>query len=149
MSERILQIIEHYKQPDPVGIPEAPIPDPMLLPDMKQSFSLGTMNFKDQKLYGLKRFRIRHIIADVNAMKVECALSIEQILVRGNYTLSSWFSRSRGPFVVQLDNVKITAIARMDVERSGQLEAQEIDMDISFEKILMNFTNIGALFQSK
>lgn len=149
MSEKVFEIIEHYKQPDPVGIPGAPIPDPMILPDMKQSFSVGTMNFKNQKLYGLKNFRIRHIVADINAMKVESSLTIALLTVEGNYTLSSWFSRSKGPFIVQLENVKITAIARLDVERSGQLEAQEIDMDISFEKISMNFTGIGALFQSE
>lgn len=149
MSKRILEILDHFKQADPVGIPGAPIPDPMELPDMKQSFSLGTMNFKNQKLYGLKNFRIRHITADINALKVESSLTIELVTVEGNYTLSSWFSRSRGPFIVQLQNVKVTAIARLDVERSGQLEAQEIDMDISFENINMNFTGIGALFQSK
>lgn len=149
MSEKIFEILEHYKQPDPVGIPGAPIPDPMVLPDMKQSFSVGTMNFKNQKLYGLKNFRIRHIVADINAMKLESSLTIALLTVEGNYTLSSWFSRSKGPFIVQLQNVKITAIARLDVERSGQLEAQEIDMDISFETISMNFTGIGALFQSE
>lgn len=149
MSERFLEILEHYKQPDPIGIPGAPIPDPMDLPDMRNSFSMGTMNFKNQKLYGLKNFRINHIIADLNSMKVECGLTIEDVIVKGNYTLSSWFSRSKGPFVVQLKNVKVTAIARLEVERSGELEAQEIDMDISFQKIAMNFTGIGALFQSK
>lgn len=149
MSERVLEIINHYKQPDPMGLPGAPIPDPMELPDMKQAFSLGTMNFKNQKLYGLKNFRIHHVVADINAMKVECGLNIELLTVKGNYTLSSWFSRSRGPFIVQLKNVKVTAVARLEVERNGQLEAQEIDMDIKFEKIAMNFTGIGTLFQSK
>lgn len=149
MSERLLEMLEHYKQPDPVGVPGAPIPDPMDLPDMKQSFSLGTMNFKNQQLTGLKNFRISHIVADINAMKVECGLNIALLTVKGNYTLSSWFSRSKGPFTVQLQNVKVTAIARLDVERSGQLEAQEIDMDIGFERINMNFVGIGALFQSK
>lgn len=149
MSERILEILEHYKQPDPVGLPGSPIPDPMSVPDMRKSFSVGTMNCKNQSLHGLKNFRIQHILVDINAMKVESTIDIKKILVEGNYTLSSWFSKSKGPFSVQLQNVKITAIARLDVGRSGQLEAQEIDMDISFENIALNFQGIGTLFQSK
>lgn len=149
IGERLLEILEHYKQPDPVGVPGVPIPDPMDLPDMKQSFSMGTMNFMKQKLSGLKHFRIHHVVADINALKVECTLKIEKLTVIGNYTLSSWFSKSKGPFSVHLSNLTVTAIARLDVERSGQLEAQEINMDISFKNIEMNFVGIGALFRSK
>lgn len=149
MGERLLEILEHYKQPDPMGVPGVPIPDPMDLPDMKQSFSMGTMNFMKQKLSGLKKFRIHHVVADINALKVECTLKIEELTVVGNYTLSSWFSRSKGPFSVRLTNLTVTAVARLDVERSGQLEAQEINMDISFKNIEMNFVGIGALFRSK
>lgn len=80
-------ILEHYKQQDPVGLPGAPIPDPLLIPPMNHSFSVGRMNFKDVKLYGLKKFRIEHVTADVAAMKVEAALLIEKMDVIGNYTL--------------------------------------------------------------
>lgn len=150
MSQRILEIMDHYNQPDPVGIPGAPIPDAMALPDKKQSVAFGsTMHFMNQKLYGLKNFRIKHIVVDINAMKVESELYIDLVTVTGNYTLKSWLNKAKGPFAVQLRNVNIKATARLDVERNGQLEAQEIDMDIKFEKITMNFTNIGGFFQSE
>lgn len=46
LSETIMTILEHYKQDDPLGIPGAPIPDPMPIPDMKKSFSMARLNMK-------------------------------------------------------------------------------------------------------
>lgn len=110
LSASVLAIMEHYKQPDPVGIPGAPIPDPMDIPNMKHSFSIGRMEFKNVKLYGLKNFRIEHVVADVTEMKVTASLTIEVLDVKGNYTLSTWLSRAHGPFTVKLTKVGILAI---------------------------------------
>lgn len=70
MSEHILEIIEHYKQEDPIGVPGVPIPEPLDIPPMKQTFSLATMHFSNVKLYGLSKFRIDHIESDLAAMQV-------------------------------------------------------------------------------
>ncbi|KAG5899931.1 hypothetical protein JTB14_002482 [Gonioctena quinquepunctata] len=99
-SETVLKILEHYKQADPIGLPGAPIPDPMDVPNMKHSFSVGRMTFNNAKLYGLKKFRIDHVVADITEMKVEAALTIDVLDVIGNYTLSTWISRAKGPFTV-------------------------------------------------
>ncbi|KAJ8918627.1 hypothetical protein NQ315_013133 [Exocentrus adspersus] len=143
ISDTILAMLEHFKQPDPVGLPGAPIPDPMDIPEMKHSFSVGRMTFFNVKLYGLKKFRIDHINADISAMKVEAALTIDRLNVIGNYTLSAFFSKSRGPFTVVLTKVYVVAIASLEVERNGQLEAQEMDMDIKFKDISMDFKGLG------
>ncbi|XP_018568650.1 uncharacterized protein LOC108908942 [Anoplophora glabripennis] len=142
-SETVLSMLDHFKQPDPVGLPGAPIPDPMDIPNMKHSFSVGKMTFFNVKLYGLKNFRIDHINADLSAMKVEAALTIEKLDVIGNYTLSAFFSKSKGPFTVVLTKVYVVAIASLEVERKGQLEAQEMDMDIKFKDISMDFKGLG------
>ncbi|KAJ8964503.1 hypothetical protein NQ314_004791 [Rhamnusium bicolor] len=143
LSESIMAILEHYKQPDPIGLPGAPIPDPMDIPPLKHSFSVGKMDFYNVKLYGLKKFRIDHINADISDMKVEAALTIEKLDVIGNYTLSTWLSRAKGPFTVKLSHVYVVAIATLKVERNGQLEAQEMDMDIKFKDIAMDFKGLG------
>lgn len=151
-SETVLAMLKHFKQPDPVGLPGAPIPDPMDIPNMKHSFSVGKMTFFNVKLYGLKNFRIDHINADLSAMKVEAALTIEKLDVKGNYTLSALFSRSKGPFTVVLTKVYVVAVASLEVERNGQLEAQEMDMDIKFKDISMDFKGLGFfanMFQGK
>jgi Haemolymph juvenile hormone binding protein (JHBP). len=75
---------------------------------------------------------------------------IDKLEILGNYTMSSWFSRSQGRFNVTLSNVYIEGLAKLEVERGGQLQAQNIDMDIVFENIAMNFENLGfmgSLFQ--
>lgn len=84
MSEHILEIIEHYKQEDPVGVPGVPIPEPLDIPPLKQSFSVATMNFKNVKLYGLSKFRIDHIESDLAAMQV----TIDCTVIK--YTLSKY-----------------------------------------------------------
>lgn len=63
--------------------------------------------------------------------------------VNGTYTLSTWFSRSQGPFTVKLTDVYVEGVAKLEVERDGQLQAQEMKMDITFQNIAMNFENLG------
>lgn len=70
MSEQIMQILEHYKQDDPVGLPNVPVPDPMLIPDMKHSFSVATMNFKNASVHGLSSFRIQKMESNIPEMEV-------------------------------------------------------------------------------
>ncbi|XP_018326979.1 uncharacterized protein LOC108738193 isoform X3 [Agrilus planipennis] len=145
LSDYVLTILEHFKQKDPVGLPGAPIPDPMDIPPMTHSFSVGRMNMKNVKLYGLKKFRIDHMLVDLAAMQVEVRINIKKLHVFGNYTLSTWLSSSNGPFTVNLTNVFVKGIARLEVERGGHLEAQEMNMDINFKDISMNFERLGFL----
>lgn len=82
MSENILEILEHFKQPDPVGLPGAKIPDPYPVPDMKQTLSFGTvLYFKDSAVYGISKFRIVYINVEVGAMEVSYRLI--RIIVNG------------------------------------------------------------------
>lgn len=145
VSDQVRAILEHYKKDDPVGLPGAPVPDPMPIPDMKHSFSVATMQFRTANLYGLSKFRIEHIQSDLAAMQVIVGLRIETLEVLGNYTMSTWFSRSSGRFNVTLSNVYIEGHAKLEVERGGQLQAQNIEMDIMFQEIAMNFENLGFM----
>ncbi|XP_066246839.1 uncharacterized protein [Euwallacea similis] len=150
LSEYILIILDHYKQQDPVGIPGAPIPDPLLIPPMNHSFSVGRMNFRDVELYGLKKFRIQHITANIAEMKVEAALLIDKMDIIGNYTLRTWFSSAQGAFTVKLTKVNIKAEANLEVQKNGSLEAQDIAMDITFKDMAMDFQGLGffaSMFQ--
>ena len=70
-SDKIRAILEHYKQPDPVGMPGVPIPDPMPIPDMKQNYAVGTtMNFKKTTVHGLSQFRIVSVHSHLDNMQV-------------------------------------------------------------------------------
>jgi hypothetical protein len=70
LSDQVRLILDHYKQEDPVGLPGAPVSDPMPIPDMKHSFTYATMHFKSANVHGLSRFRIQHIKSDLAALKV-------------------------------------------------------------------------------
>ena len=145
LGDHIRAILKHYQQDDPVGLPGAPIPDPMSVPDMKHSFSIYTMNFKQVNVYGLAKFRIVHMESELALMQVSVTLSIETLDIRGLYTLSSWLSRSAGNFTVKLTGVNVQGIARLEVGDDGKLQASDIDMDLTFDKIDMDFKNLGFL----
>lgn len=63
--------------------------------------------------------------------------------VLGNYTLSSFFSKAEGPFTVILKNVFVKGNASLTVERDGKIRTQDINMDITFSDMTMNFENLG------
>lgn len=145
LSQYVLAILEHYKQSDPVGLPEVPIPDPFLLPPLTHSFSVGRMIFNDMKLYNLSKFRIRHINTNLADMTAEAGVTLDNLLVEGNYTLKTWLSTTTGPFAVTLDDVYVQAIAKLEVQRNGSLEAQDIQMDITYKYIDIQFENLPLL----
>lgn len=47
-----------------------PIPDPLPVPDMKHSFSMYTMNFKQMNVYDLSKFRIVNMESELALMQV-------------------------------------------------------------------------------
>lgn len=143
LSENILAMIEHFKQPDPVGLPGAEIPDPYPVPDMKQSLSFGTLNFKNTAVHGISKFRILYVDAEIGAMEVHAGMTIDVLQARGNYTLSTWLNRAQGPFTVNVTGLKVTAKANLGVERDGKLRAQDIVIDLGFNTISVNFENLG------
>ncbi|CAG5036381.1 unnamed protein product [Parnassius apollo] len=150
MSEQILEILEHFKKPNPVGIPGAEIPEPYSVPDMKQSLSLGTLYFKNTAVYGISKFRILYVNAEIGAMAVHAGLVIDKLQARGNYTLWTWLNKAQGPFTVDIAGLKILARASLGVERNGKLQAQDISIDLSFSNIAVNFENLGffgSMFQ--
>jgi hypothetical protein len=76
---------------------------------------------------------------------------VDEMIMVGNYSLGSFFSRSQGPFTVILKNVFVQGNATLAVERDGKIRTQDIKMDITFSDMSMDFQNLGfmaAVFQS-
>ena len=70
LAAQLFAVLEHYKQPDPVGLPNVPIPDPMKVPDMVKSLGMATLRMKNVQAHGLSQFRIKYLNADLKEMKV-------------------------------------------------------------------------------
>lgn len=70
MSAQIIALLEHYKQKDPLGIPGAPVLDPLPVPYTKQSMGMATLTMKNASAYGLSKFRIKSVAVDVNELMV-------------------------------------------------------------------------------
>ncbi|XP_035895392.1 uncharacterized protein LOC118504685 [Anopheles stephensi] len=151
LSEQLFAIIDLYKQEDPVGLPGATIPDPMPIPEIKQSFSFAKMHLRNVLAHGMSRFRIRYFHTELNSMSVTTQISIDEITVNGNYTMSTFFNRAEGPFTVLMRNVLTKANVSLAVERDGTLRTKDIELDIAFDDMAMDFQNLGfmgSIFQS-
>lgn len=77
-------------------------------------------------------------------------MRIDSLDIRGLYTITSWLTNSAGEFTVKLTGVNVEGIARLEVANDGKLQAQNIDMDLTFEQIDLDFKNLGffgAVFQ--
>lgn len=77
--------------------------------------------------------------------QVSVTVKINSLDIRGLYTMMSWLSKSNGNFTVKLTGVNVEGIARLEVATDGKLHAQDIDMDLTFDKIDLDFTNLGFL----
>lgn len=70
LSEQIRKILKHYQQPEPVGFPGAPIPDPLSLPDLKKSVGILDMVMNNITVHGLSKFEVDQINVDLKNMTV-------------------------------------------------------------------------------
>lgn len=61
----------------------------------------------------------------------------------GNYTLTSLFSQTSGPYNVTLTNVVALGNASVAVERDGKIKTQYISMDMHFSSLTTDFKNLG------
>ncbi|XP_005180333.1 uncharacterized protein LOC101891975 [Musca domestica] len=145
LAAQLYAVLNHYKQEDPIGFPGAPVPDPMDVPDMKKNLGMATLSMYDVQSYGLSKFRIVSIKADLNAMTVKCAVELDEMITKGSYTLTSFFSKANGPFIVILKKVLITGVATLAVQRDGHLLTDHIKMDVTFADMSMDFQNLGFL----
>ncbi|KAG5680013.1 hypothetical protein PVAND_009546 [Polypedilum vanderplanki] len=152
MTQKVYQIIDHFKNDDPVGIPSLEIPDPISVPDVQQNINVGKLFMSKVKAYGVSQFRIQNVTVEVDRkMEANCGLLFDTLILRGNYSLSSFLARSQGPFVIIISNVVVTANANLKINREGKIRTNEIDADITLAKMNVSFSNLGLLasfFQS-
>ncbi|XP_049887811.1 uncharacterized protein LOC126382111 [Pectinophora gossypiella] len=146
MSEHILAVMEHFKKPDPMGIPGVEIPDPYSVPDMRKSVTFfDTLYLERTAVHGISKLRVLYINADFEDMEVRAAMYIDNLQARGTYRYSSLLMPRMGPFTVNVTGLQITPRASLGVEIDGKLSAQDIVIDLSFDTISVNFENLGAL----
>ncbi|XP_063242779.1 uncharacterized protein LOC134542446 isoform X2 [Bacillus rossius redtenbacheri] len=76
---------------------------------------------------------------------VTVKVTIDLLQMKGQYTLSSLFTRSSGDFLVNLTTAHVIGHGKLQVQRSGQLQAEDINMDIVVEDISLDFQNLGFM----
>lgn len=77
------------------------------------------------------------------SFQVHATMLIDKLTARGNYTMVSWFQKASGPYTVDITGLKILAHANLGVERDGKLRAQDMQIDLAFSTINVNFQNLG------
>lgn len=79
-------------------------------------------------------------------MQANAEINLDELLVKGDYTMSSLFTKANGPFTVILKNVVVKGNATLGVERDGQIRTQNIVMDMGFTDMSMDFQNLGLFY---
>lgn len=148
LTTQVLAVVDHFKQKDPVGIPGAPVPEPMIIPMIEQSFSVGKMKMTNVSIFGLSKFRIKYSKIDLNSMSAKAVIYLEKMHMEGTYSFRALFSSATGPFTVDMQDVYTYANLTLGVNLDGKIETQDIAMDIiSDKKIDVDFKNLGERLQ--
>lgn len=82
-------------------------------------------------------------------LQVNSGIQLDIMTVKGNYTLSSFFSKTEGPFTVILKDVFVKGNASLAVERDGKIRTQQVHIDMTFADMSMNFQNLGLFLLKK
>lgn len=98
MGKQLFAIIDHFKDPDPIGLPIVPIPDPIESNQpVEQNINVGKLVMRDVKVYGVSQFRIQNVTVEMDKrMEATCGLVFETLTMIGNYSLSSFLTKSNG-----------------------------------------------------
>lgn len=106
MAKQLFAVIDHFKNPDPIGLP-VPIPDPIESPEpVEQNINVGKLVMRDVKVYGISKFRIQNVTVEMDKkMEAGCGLVFDTLTMRGNYSLSSLFMKSNGMLISLSSNV--------------------------------------------
>lgn len=75
--------------------------------------------------------------------EVSVAVRLDSLNIHGLYRLKTWLSESTGNFTSKLTGVNVEGLARLEVATDGKLQAANIDMDLTFDKIDLDFKNLG------
>lgn len=121
------------------------------MPDQSFKLTVGTMKLNGAKIYGLKNFKIEEVSTEIKDMKAKCGITFEIFQMKGNYQLSSFFTKSKGPFTINITKVEFDGEARLEVRKDGNLRTQSIQCDLKYGDMKLNFENLGGLgsiFQS-
>lgn len=95
--------------------------------------------------------RILFIFSSTNQQKVlsfsQFTLEIlfKKLEIKGNYTLTQWWSQSKGRFVVSLLDVTMEGKATLVVNLAGKLEAERINTNARVGSIKLDFQNLGIM----
>ncbi|XP_038209580.1 uncharacterized protein LOC119830583 [Zerene cesonia] len=146
LTKYIMEVLEHFKTPDPVGLPGANIPDPYHVPDMKQYLTFGgSIAFKNTAVLGISKFRLSYVNVEASAMQGTAILGIDKLHAHGNYSLHTWLKTYSGNYTADVEGIKATGLATLGVETDGRVRVQNVSIDIAVKKIDVQFENSGIL----
>ncbi|XP_039276257.1 uncharacterized protein LOC111054250 [Nilaparvata lugens] len=156
MADQVRAVLQHYKNnTGPVGLPDAvyKILDPMPIPPIELISNLYVkLTMLNCSVHGLSKSQIESIHTNLTENpQILAEMKIESLKVIGNYSLTSLFSRSVYSCMVTMYNVSVLSLTELSSSLQGTLEASNMDMDISADKIHIDFQNIGylaSLFQN-
>ncbi|XP_050432754.1 uncharacterized protein LOC126840835 [Adelges cooleyi] len=127
-------VLEHYQNPDPVGLPKAitpPYSDPEPIPDTD---NMG-WNIYNSTMRGHSKFRLKQLYLNIVDLQLEFGISIDTLEVVGNYSTWQVIHTYRGYYNVTLVDLHIDGHVSLKVGDSGHLETNKINMNMNYKSL--------------
>lgn len=90
-------------------------------------------------------FLFNQLTEDLSFSQFTLEILFKKLEIKGNYTLTQWWSQSKGRFVVSLLDVTMEGKATLVVNLAGKLEAERINTNARVGSIKLDFQNLGIM----
>jgi len=146
LEDTIREVIKHFKKDDPRGLPGSLVPDPMPVPaKIDQDVAGADIKLEDMILTGLSLFELRDVKVDLSAQEFRYEIFFQSLTALGKYELYYFWQTYEGDFNITLENVKATGTGILEVGANGTVQLNDVQTDVGFENIDVNFHNLGGL----
>ncbi|GAB6032095.1 hypothetical protein CHUAL_010459 [Chamberlinius hualienensis] len=156
VSQYLRQVLEGFRRQMNTGVPELRIPvlDPLQIVDfnldegiLKGGITVIRASFSEVNIKGLSQFIIRHLLVNLETLRLDLTLIVPNLHVEGVYELDGKAVgfvplSGHGPFWVAALELVATGYASLRINSEDHLDLQKLNIDLNVDKIGLNFDNL-------
>jgi hypothetical protein len=144
MSEKIRKVLQFYRLHKVIRIPNAPIPDPIDIPDYKKKTIPFTFTLYNASVHGMSNYSIDHINTNIEKMQAFVSVIMKHLTVVGHFKLKPLMMSERsGPLTLNLYDVEAFGATELKQNEDGTLYAAATEMGMTVDRIKGDYTGIN------
>ncbi|XP_018021612.1 uncharacterized protein LOC108677835 [Hyalella azteca] len=138
-AERVVRdLLEYYKQEDPLGIPGLEVKDPFFL---DKTISVSVLSLHGIEVAGLSKFKLQYVNVNASSLTATVLLRIPWLQVISVYEYSTYWSGTRGDMNLTFTEFDIKISAELGSDNNAKLIVTKLAVDITKESFIPILTN--------